>query len=181
MRPGDSVAIVISDITRPVPNHILLPPILETLAGVGVPRERVVIVNGTGMHRANTRDELHRCWARRSSTTTASSTTTPATASTLAFLRRTGSGAEIWVNRDYLEADVKILTGFVEPHIFAGYSGGGKAVLPGIAGAETILSNHGDADLADPKATWCVTEGNPVFEEIAEVALATRPTLPAST
>jgi nickel-dependent lactate racemase len=92
-----------------------------------------------------------------------------------AYLGRNERGAEIWINRDYMEAGVRILTGFVEPHIFAGYSGGGKALLPGIAGAEIIMSNHGGPMLAHPKATWCQTKGNPVFEEMREVALATRP------
>ncbi len=80
------------------------------------------------------------------------------------------------MNRRYLEAEVRILTGFVEPHLFAGYSGGGKAVLPGVSGAEIVMSNHGAGMLGHPKATWCVTEGNPIFEEMRDIALLTHPT-----
>lgn len=176
LRPSDSVAIVISDVTRPVPNQTLLPPILETVAAAGILRQQVVIVNATGMHRATTRDELlsmlgpdilegyrivqHDARDRGS----------------LAFLATSARGVEVCLNAEYLRANVKILTGFVEPHIFAGYSSGGKAVLPGIAGAEIVMSNHGADMLSHPKATWCETQGNPVFEEMRDVALASRPT-----
>jgi nickel-dependent lactate racemase len=80
------------------------------------------------------------------------------------------------VNRHYLEADVRILTGFIEPHLFAGFSGGPKAVLPSLAGAESVLSNHGAAFIADPRATWGVTQGNPIWEEMRQVAERSQPT-----
>jgi nickel-dependent lactate racemase len=80
------------------------------------------------------------------------------------------------VNRAYVEASVKILTGFVEPHFFAGFSGGPKAVLPGIADIESIMDNHGAELLSHPGATWAVTEGNPLWEELRDVVLATEPT-----
>lgn len=175
VRPTDTVAIVFSDITRPTPNHILLPAILAELAARGVAQENIALVNATGMHRPNTREELiamlgqevvdryrilqHDARDRRQQV----------------FLSKNERGAETWINGDYMRAEVRILTGFVEPHIFAGYSGGGKAVLPGIAGAEVIMSNHGGPMLAHPQATWCQTEGNPVFEEARRVALATQP------
>ena len=91
-------------------------------------------------------------------------------------LGRTRFGHEILVNRAYAEATVKILTGFIEPHFFAGFSGGPKAVLPGVAGARLVLENHSAGMLDDPGATWGVTEGNPVWEEMLEVALKTAPT-----
>jgi nickel-dependent lactate racemase len=79
------------------------------------------------------------------------------------------------MNRRYLEAGVKIVVGFVEPHLFAGYSGGGKGLMPAIAGAGAVMANHGADMLAHPKATWCVTGGNPVFEEQRDLALLTKP------
>lgn len=173
LSPDDTVAIVISDITRPVPNRVLLPPILETVADAGVPRERVVIINGTGMHRGNTREELASMLGEEIVGDYRVVNHDARDRSTLA--RVDVDGADFWLNRDYLEAGVKILTGFIEPHIFAGYSGGGKAVLPGIAGADTILKNHSAAMLSDRFSTWCCTEGNPVFEQIRRVALATGP------
>jgi nickel-dependent lactate racemase len=80
------------------------------------------------------------------------------------------------INRTYMEADVKILTGFIEPHFFAGFSGGPKAILPSLAGAESVFTNHGRSMIGHPKATWGITEGNPIWEEMREVALLTRPT-----
>jgi len=176
VRSYDSVALVVSDITRPVPNRILLSPILETIADKGVPREQVVIVNATGMHRGNSGEELASMLGEEIANGYRVVNHDARDRSSLTYLKSNGRGAEVWLNRDYLCADVRILTGFVEPHIFAGYSGGGKAVLPGVAGAEIILSNHGADMLADPRSTWCHTEGNPIFEEIRSVALASRPT-----
>jgi nickel-dependent lactate racemase len=75
-----------------------------------------------------------------------------------------------------MEASVRILTGFIEPHFFAGFSGGPKAVLPGIADLDSVMDNHNAAHIGDARATWAVTRGNPLWEEIAEVAAATRPT-----
>ena len=80
------------------------------------------------------------------------------------------------VNRTYLEADVKILTGFIEPHFFAGFSGGPKAVLPSLAGSESVFSNHSREMVADPRATWGAIDGNPIWSEMREVALRTEPT-----
>jgi nickel-dependent lactate racemase len=175
IRPSDSVAIVISDMTRPVPNRILLPPILETVAAAGIPRRRVAIVNGTGMHRANTRDELLAMVGPEILDSYRIVQHDARDRSSLAFVATSARGVDVHVNAEYLRADVKILTGFVEPHIFAGYSGGGKAVLPGIAGTDIIMSNHGVDMLNHPKATWCETNGNPVFEEMRDVALSTHP------
>jgi nickel-dependent lactate racemase len=75
-----------------------------------------------------------------------------------------------------MEAEVKILTGFIEPHFFAGFSGGPKAVLPSLAGAESVFSNHSQSMIAHPKAVWGVTAGNPIWQEMREVALRTQPT-----
>jgi len=175
VQPTHTVAIVFSDITRPTPNHILLPAILSELAARGVPEENVALVNATGMHRPNTREELVAMLGQEVVDRYRIVQHDARDKGQQAFLRKNERGAEIWINGDYMRADVRILTGFVEPHIFAGYSGGGKAVLPGIAGAEIIMSNHGGPMLAHPRATWCQTEGNPVFEEARRVALATQP------
>jgi nickel-dependent lactate racemase len=82
----------------------------------------------------------------------------------------TKRGHEIWMNRDLWECDIKILTGFIEPHFFAGFSGGGKAIMPGMAGLKTILGNHGAQMIADPNASWGITWGNPIWEEVHEIA-----------
>jgi nickel-dependent lactate racemase len=176
VRATDSVAIVVSDITRPVPNATILPPVLETLHAAGVPRERVVIIIGTGMHRASTQDELQRVLGPEILTSYEVVNHDARDKTTLSKLTKTGRGVDVEINRRYLDADVRILTGFVEPHIFAGYSGGGKAVLPGVAGADVVMANHGAEMLGHPKATWCSAEGNPIFEEMRDVALLSRPT-----
>ena len=82
----------------------------------------------------------------------------------------TARGHEIWINREIMACDVKILTGFIEPHFFAGFSGGGKALMPGMAGQRTVLGNHDAGMIAHPNATWGITQGNPIWEEVMEVA-----------
>lgn len=175
VRAGDRVAVVVSDLTRPVPHRVLLPPVLDAVHAAGVPREAVVIIIGTGMHRACTPDEMERVLGPEIVASYEVINHAARDKSTLTYLTTTGRGVEVWINRRYLEADVRIVTGFVEPHLFAGYSGGGKGVLPGVAGAEIVMSNHGADMLSHPKATWCVAEGNPIFEEMRDIALLTRP------
>src|SRR5262245_43222481 len=134
-RPTDTVAIVIADITRPSPSERLVPWIMEELAHV--PREQVVIINGTGSHRANTREELVRMLGAEVVETVRVVNHNAFDDATLEHLGRTSYGGEIWLNRDYLRADVRIVTGFIEPHFFAGFSGGPKGIVPGIAGIKT--------------------------------------------
>jgi len=172
---SDIVAVVFSDITRPMPNDRVLPVLLEELSRAGLPDDHVVLVNALATHRAQTEAELktmlgeavvnryhivqHNAWDE----------------ATLKPVGRNRSGRIVRVNRAYLEASVRILTGFIEPHFFAGFSGGPKAVLPGIADADSILDNHGATMLANARATWTVTKGNPLWEEMLEIALLTKP------
>ena len=90
---------------------------------------------------------------------------------------RYGDGVPVWLNRDWVEADIRITTGFVEPHFFAGFSGGPKMVAPGLAGLETVLTLHNAARIGDPHATWGICEGNPVHDDVR----ADRRASPAST
>ena len=174
VRPDDTVAVVFSDLTRPMPNDRVLPPLLDELALAGVPDERIVLVNALGTHRPQTEAELmgmlgsqvvsryrvvqHDAWDDEN----------------LVEAGRNRAGRPVRINRAYVEASVRILTGFIEPHFFAGFSGGPKSVLPGIADIEAILDNHGATMLAHPKTTWAVTRGNPVWEEMLAVAQSTR-------
>ena len=173
---GDSAVVVHTDITRATPNARMLPVLLEELESAGVAREDITLLNGLGTHRRQTENELramlgdfivdnyrclqHDCFEDEG----------------LEALGVTSFGHPVRVNRTYLQADVKILTGFIEPHFFAGFSGGPKAVLPSLAGAESVFTNHGLSMIAHPRATWGVTEGNPIWEEMREVALRTEPT-----
>ena len=173
---GDRVAIVVSDLTRPVPNRLLLPPILDAVHEAGVPREAVVIIIATGLHRSSTPDEVRRILGPELADAYEVVDHDARDVTTLSHVATSPRGGEVSINRRYLEAEVRIVTGFVEPHLFAGYSGGGKAVLPGVAGAEAVMSNHAADMIGHPRAAWCTTEGNPIFEEMRDIALLTRPT-----
>jgi nickel-dependent lactate racemase len=174
LRPEDTVAITCCDITRPMPSHVVLPVLLEEIERV-VPRERITLVNGTGTHRANTEPELRRMFGDAVFERYRIVTHDARDPESLVKVGTSRFGSEIWLNRTFVEASAKILTGFIEPHFFAGFSGGPKMVMPAVAGLETVLRNHGARMIGDPKATWGVAEGNPIWEEIREAALMVSP------
>ncbi|HUP27241.1 MAG TPA: nickel-dependent lactate racemase [Chloroflexia bacterium] len=169
--PNSTVAIVIADITRPSPSERLVPWILAELAHV--PRENFVIINGTGSHRPNTREEFVQMLGAEVVETVRVVNHDGFDESGVTLLGRTSYGGDVWVNNEYLNADVKIVTGFIEPHFFAGFSGGPKGVIPGVAGIKTIMHLHNAQMIGDPNSTWARLEGNPVQGEIREaVAMA---------
>jgi nickel-dependent lactate racemase len=176
VKPGQTVVIEHSDITRPTPNDRLLPVLLAELESAGIARQDITLLNALGTHRRQTEAELrlmlgdnivdhYRCLQHD-----------PHDDANLVALGVTSLGNPVRVNRHFLEADVRILTGFIEPHFFAGFSGGPKGVLPALAGAESVQTNHNREMIAHPNATWGVTTGNPIWEEMREVALLTNPT-----
>ncbi len=173
-KPGQRACIVVSDVTRPVPNAVILPPILETLEANGVRREDIVILVGTGLHRGSRDDERRRFLGDEIMSRYRIVDHDAKDSSTHGALVL-GDGTSIALNREYLDADLRILTGFVEPHLFAGYSGGGKAVLPAIAGAAEIMANHDARMVGHRKSTWCSTRGNPIFEAMRDAALKSQP------
>ena len=164
----------VSDITRPVPyrgeNGILM-PLMEIIEGTGVRRENIVIVIGNGMHRPSTQEERlfmygpeivdhyrivdHDC----------------DDLSSQVLATHTSKGTDVYLNRIFFEADVKIVTGLVESHFMTGISGGRKAVCPALTNTRTIEKFHGVAFLEHPNATNLILEGNPCHEEALEVAL----------
>lgn len=164
VRPGDSVAIVISDITRPTPNERIVPWLLEELSFV--PRSQFVILNGTGSHRANTREELIAMLGEEIVESVEIVNHNAFDPDTLTYLDQTTTGAPVWINRRYMEADFRIVTGFIEPHFFAGFSGGAKGVIPGLGGIKTIQALHNAELIGHPRSTWAVLAGNPVQEGI---------------
>lgn len=173
--PQDRVAIVFSDLTRPMPNDRALPPLLDELAGAGVPDHQIVLINALATHRPQTGPELRRMLGDGLVDRYHFVQHDAGDADNLVPAATNSAGRPVRVHRAYAEASFRILTGFIEPHFFAGFSGGPKAVLPGIADADSILDNHGPAMIAHPGATWAVTGGNPIWEEMLAVALATRP------
>lgn len=166
VRSTDRVIVVFSDITRPVPNRVIFPPLLSELSHV--PSERITLLNGLGLHRPNTRDELGRMLGPEVVEAYQTINHDAHDAANLVHVGTSRFGGEIWLNRHYVEADVRIVTGFIEPHFFAGFSGGPKGVIPGVAGAKTITHNHNAAMIASPQARWGVTRGNPIHEEQRE-------------
>jgi len=163
----DQVAIIFSDITRPVPNRLILPEILAEIAHV--PKENILLFNALGTHRENSLEELRHMlgdWIVDNYRIVQNNSYDQTTQS---YLGKTRFGHDIWINSELLKCDIKILTGFIEPHFFAGFSGGAKAIMPGMAGLSTIMGAHSAKMIAHPNAAWGITEGNPVFEEISEI------------
>jgi len=176
VHPGNTVTIVHSDITRATPNQLIMPVLLAELEGAGVRREDITLLNGLGTHRPQTAAEMrvllgeavyenYRCLQHDGNDN-----------AQLVALGHTSFGNPLRVNRHLMEADVRILTGFIEPHFFAGFSGGPKAIMPAVTGAESVLSNHGREMIAHTLATWGICEENPIWEEMREAALMTDPT-----
>ena len=160
----DRVAIVIPDITRPLPSDRLLPWLLEAISHV--PDNRIVIVNGTGSHRANTPQELS---AMVGADVLVRYRVVNHDSHDPSALTNAGSGQDgqpVLLNRDYVDADRRIVLGFIEPHFMAGFSGGAKAVFPGVADISAIMRYHDARMIGDPKTTWGLLEGNPTQARI---------------
>lgn len=170
MQPGMKVGVVFSDITRPTPNALMLPVVLEELEAAGVAREDIVLFNALGTHRANTEAELRYMLGETLLGNYRLVQNDAFDQRTQVYLGQTARGHPVWLNRELMACDMKVLTGFIEPHFFAGFSGGGKALMPGMAGQQTVLGNHDAGMIAHPQATWGVTHGNPIWEEVHEVA-----------
>jgi nickel-dependent lactate racemase len=146
--------------------------ILEELDGV-VDLGDVVVLVATGTHRANTDDELRAMFGDALVDAVRIVNHDARAADTLQWCGTHGRDVPVWLNREWLAADVRITTGFVEPHFFAGFSGGPKMVAPGLAGLDTVLVLHDAARIGDPRATWGITQGNPVHDDIRAIAAAT--------
>lgn len=169
----DTVGIVVCDITRPIPTDRILPVLLAELDHLDP--DRITIFVATGTHRANTPAELAEMLG-------------PAIASRYrivnhdafdldshAYLGELAPDGPIWIERRFLACSKKILVGFIEPHFFAGFSGGPKMIAPGLAALETVLYLHGAAMIRHPRATWGITEGNPIHDAIRAIAARVGP------
>ncbi len=163
-RGRKSACVVISDITRPVPNPVILPPVLRVLEGAGIPREHITILIATGMHRASTPEERERLLGRELLGLYRVEDHDSRNREALAEVGTLGGGIPVLINRTYLEAECKVLTGFIEPHMWAGYSGGRKSLLPGLSGIETLQYMHGPEMVAHPGTAYGKLDGNPFHE-----------------
>lgn len=169
VRAGETVGIVVNDVTRATPTPLILRAILRELAAV--PDNAITLFNATGTHRANTPAELEAMLGADLSSRFEIVQNDARDRATQTYLGQTRRGHPIWINRRLLDCDRLLLTGFIEPHFFAGFSGGGKAIMPGMGGLDTVLANHGPEMIADPHSTWGITVDNPIWEEIMEVGL----------
>lgn len=166
--PQQKVAIIFNDITRATPYHILVPALLESLHHL--PDKNITFFCATGTHRTATHQEL--CSILGKETVERFRIVQNDATQSVAFqyAGTTASGNRILFNKELLEHDLRILTGFIEPHFFAGFSGGGKALMPGMAYLDTIRYNHSIKNLEMPKTRWGQTYGNTLWEDIMEAA-----------
>jgi lactate racemase len=176
VRDGDHVVISICDGTRAQPRDVMLPAILDEI-DEAAPSARVTLLVATGTHRGNTRDEL---LAMVGADVLARVTVVNHDArddSVLVDLGTAGDGVRLELNRSWVDADLRITTGFVEPHFFAGFSGGPKMVAPGLAGLRTVMTLHDATRIGDPLATWGPVKDNPVHRDIRACAAVCPPHL----
>jgi nickel-dependent lactate racemase len=169
-RDKKKVCILICDVTRPVPNGTILPPLLEALYAAGISKDNILILVATGLHRANEGEELREIiGADEIYNSCCVENHYARDREAHVDLGQTSSGIPIAIDRRFVEADLKIVTGLVEPHFMAGYSGGRKVVVPGITYQDTILRLHNAHILEHCKAVNCVIDGNPLHNEQMEV------------
>ena len=169
-----SVCILICDITRPVPNSIVLPVLIRELIRIGFSSDSITLLVATGLHRPNEGEELRELigddwvfknipvvnhFARRDTDHL--------------FLGSTARGTPVKIDRRFVDSDMRIVVGLVEPHFMAGYSGGRKVVVPGIAHEDTIRVLHSTRMLEDDRITNCRLEGNPLHEELLQTVRKT--------
>jgi nickel-dependent lactate racemase len=165
-----NACILVCDITRPVPNRLILPPLLRTLEQQGIRRADILLLVATGLHRPNDGAELeelvgpdiarnYRCENHHGKALEEHD-----------YLGTTANDVPVWLDSRYVRADLKITTGLIEPHLMAGYSGGRKVICPGIAALETVKVWHGPRFLEHPRADCGFLDGNPVHEENTRIA-----------
>jgi len=166
--PHETIGIIFSDITRPMPYHLILPAILSELSHIS--KNHITFFNACGTHRKNTNAELRHILGDQVVDTYRIVQNDAFDSTLLTCTGKTPLGTNVYINKELSFCDLKILTGFIEPHFFAGFSGGGKAIMPGMSGIETIMNNHSSQNIQNSNASWGITKGNPVWEEILSVA-----------
>lgn len=164
-RGRKSACILICDITRPVPNELILSEILPTIEAAGVPREAITILIATGLHRPNEGAELVELVGERIAREYRCENHFGQRLDEHEYLGESPRGVPIWIDRRYMQAELKITIGLIEPHLMAGFSGGRKLICPGISALETVKVWHGPQFLEHPKADCGILDGNPVHEE----------------
>ncbi len=173
-RGKSSAAISVCDITRPAPNRLVLPHVTRVLEQAGVPRDGIQILIATGLHRAATDAEMVEIVGPEMLERYGAASHNARLEEAHHYLGNTAGGAEIWVDRRFVEADLHITLGFVEPHLMLGFSGGRKLVAPGLAGEKTIKRLHSPRFMRDPRAVEGSFPDNPLHRELLEIARMAR-------
>jgi lactate racemase len=169
---GQRVAISICDGTRAQPRQVVIPAILDELAD-RVDLDDVVLLVATGTHRGNTENELRAMLGSDVVDSVRVVNHDARDEASLTWMGWLGSDVPVWLDREWVDADVRITTGFVEPHFFAGFSGGPKMVAPGLAALDTVLTLHDAARIGHPNARFGILDGNPIHEDVRAIARAT--------
>jgi lactate racemase len=171
VKPGQKVAVSVCDITRAQPRQVMLEALFSEIPGLRL--GDVTIFIATGTHRQNSDEEISRMIGREFARSCRIICHDARNTASLIHVGDTTTGVRVLLNREWVQSDFKITTGFVEPHFFAGFSGGPKMVAPGLAGLETVMTLHNAARIGHPKATWGIIEGNPVHDDVREISRMT--------
>jgi nickel-dependent lactate racemase len=169
----ERVVIVTSDITRATPNERLIPWILDEIAHVAA--SQITVIIGTGSHRATTPDEMLQLFGAETLARVRVIDHDAHDPAQQTHLGTTSLGAQAYLNSEYVNADKRICVGFIEPHLYAGFSGGPKGIMPGVAGIETVKFFHNARMVGDPRSTWLNLDRNPIQDMAREVAAMAPP------
>ncbi len=170
-RPRKSVGISVCDITRAQPRKLMIEALFLEMPGLRM--DDVTVFIATGTHRANSGEEIERMLGPEIARNCRIVCHNARDASSLQYAGDLATGVRVLLNREWLRSEFRITTGFVEPHFFAGFSGGPKMVAPGLAGLETVMTLHNAARIGHPKATWGITQGNPIHDDVRAIAALT--------
>ncbi|MFW9827040.1 MAG: nickel-dependent lactate racemase [Candidatus Thorarchaeota archaeon] len=165
-----SICIVVSDSTRPVPSYLILEPLIEELNNLGIKNKQITILIATGLHRESYEEELTHIVGKKLKSKIKVINHVATDRNSMVKVRISDQIGSILINKTYYEADLKILTGYVEPHFFFGFSGGRKSIVPGIGGAETIQKNHSADNINSPYARFGIYKENPLHKEAVEIS-----------
>ncbi len=171
VRPGMKISIVTDDITRPTPTHRMLPPVLDELKAGGASDRDITVVFATGSHRKHTEEEKRRLIGDDTILERIRVVDHDAFDETqLVYMGKTSRGTPVHINKWVAESDLKVMLGLIKPHCVAGYTGGGKSILPGVSSINTIIADHNYEATAHPLAVIGAIEGNPIRNDIEDAA-----------
>jgi len=166
----NKICIVVSDATRPVPSHIILEALINELNQYGITDKQILILIATGLHRQSREEELDRILGTKLRGRLKVVDHVATDKNTLEYLGQSSDNIPIYINKHFYESDLKILTGYVEPHFFFGFSGGRKSLVTGIVGEETIQGNHSAENVASPYSRFGIYKENPMHKNSVEIS-----------